>query len=519
MISTQDIPDGAIDGRQAVAQPSTARVVPKPVPESQSQDPRKYQIEQLKKRFSPKQSNLQNGTTNLVFQLRPSDPDFPYELDYLDCELQVPRSYPEGSPVLRVRNKDIPRGFSLNIEKGWDKLIHEKQATTLLALINALDRNLEAFLSEQKTETVTLVSFKDTRHLESSATELGSITSSASNTAPEPTAAPRKPYIPDESFTREQIADAKAKRAQEVRQLEARMGRLSLFHKSADGIVYTLPLEPKRRMELPIELQVVQSVQLIIPLLYPLQPLKILLNDVESHDAEHLEETFAEKAAGQKQMSLMSHLNYLAQNMHVLAKVPQVPAKEAPASEAKGDTAVEDAKQGATGTIVDRDIKSHIQVIPRPPEWTFIEEDEDTEDESDDMSWDSGDQSDEGGAAVTSTTAQPSQGAHQAESGTSISFPLVELHGIELLQVAILSINVKCERCRAINEMTRLKPNAEKTGSCKKCATPFVAKFRQEYVHQHNIRAGFIDVTGCTVSDMLPRYFLPSFHLPTPNEY
>jgi phage FluMu protein Com len=406
--------------------------------------------------------------------------------------------------VLRVKNKDIPRGFSLNIERGWDKLVHGKESGTLLTLINALDKNLEAFLSEKKTDTVTLVTFKDTRHLENAAAPLGNAAPLAASATTTQAPAPKSVYIPEESFTKEQIADAKAKRASEVRQLDSRMGRLSLFHKSADGIVYTLPLQPKRRTELPLELQVVQSVQLIIPLLYPLQPLRILLNDVESEDAERLEESFAEKAAQQKQMTLMSHINYLAQNMHILAKAAQASPKELVALAQEVNTSLESAKPSATGTTVNKDDKSHIHVISRPPEWAFINESEDSQDDSDDMSWDSEDDSDDGGATINPSVA-PSPPAHQAESGTSISFPLVELHGIELLQVSILSINVKCERCRTINEMTGLRPDIEKGGSCKKCATTFVVKFRQEMVHQNSIRGGFIDTSGCTVSDMLPR--------------
>ena len=86
-----------------------------------------------------------------------------------------------------------------------------------------------------------------------------------------------------------------------------------------------------------------------------------------------------------------------------------------------------------------------------------------------------------------------------------MSFPSVELHGIELLQVSILSITVKCERCKTQNEMGGLRDGVEKAGSCRKCATPFLAKFRQELVHQNSTRAGFIDVSACTVADLLPR--------------
>ncbi|KAK6854377.1 CHY zinc finger domain-containing protein [Apiospora arundinis] len=506
MISTTNLPEGAVDGQQAVSQPRAERVVPKPIPQSQTLDPRKYQIEQLKRRFSPRISNLQNGITNVQFQLKPSDPDFPFELDYLECELQIPASYPDENPALRVRNKDIPRGFSVNIERGWDKLADEKKpGTTLLALTNALDKELEAFLSEKQTDTVKLVSFKDTRHMEYSDTPTSNLPEPASIQGP--SVAPHKPYVPEESFTKDQIAQAKSRRAQETRQLDARMGRLTLFHKSADGVVYTLPLEPKRRNDLPSGLRAVQSVQMIIPLLYPLQKLRILLNDVESHDAELLEEAFATRAAQHNQMSLMSHLNYLAQNMHVLAKAAKPPAPSKPVIE---EPSVDKGKEKALPNQNAEDDRSHIQHIPRPPEWVIVGESE--ESDSDDMeSWDSDEGDSDGGVVIVSAAGEKKQvDTRPQERGTSISFPSIELHGIELLQVSILSINVKCERCRTINEVTGLHPSAEKTSSCKKCATPFTVTFRQELVHQNATRAGFIDVSGCTVADMLPSTMVPT---------
>ncbi|KAF3062454.1 hypothetical protein GL218_03089 [Daldinia childiae] len=510
MISTRTPHGGTIDGRQAVDRAPTNHIVPKPIPDSQTRDPRRYQLNQIKRRFAPIENTLQDGTTNLLFQLKPSDPDFPFELDYLKCELRVPGLYPERPPVLRVKNKDIPRGFAVNIERGWVRLVHENQDSTLLALINALDKNLEAFLSERKAETITLLSFKDTRHLDSPAAALGEASSSTVNAQPKPTPAPRRQYVPEESFTEEQIATARARRAQEIRQLESRMSRMPHYQKSADGIVYTLPLEPRRRSELPMELQQIQSVQLIIPLLYPLQPLRALLNNVESQDAEALEEIFAQRAAQQKQMNLTSHLNYLSQNIHTMAKQAHA-AKIQPEVVSKSDSGVTDttAQQTAASKAANDDGRSHIHVVPRPPEWSYGNESGES-DNSDDDFWDSEDESDDGGAATGIRSEGVSVVTQQAEKGTAMSFPSIELHGIELLQVSILNLSVKCERCKTLNEITGLKPEVEKTGSCKKCATAFTVKFRQELVHQSSTRAGFIDVACCTVADMLPSTFIPT---------
>lgn len=519
MTSTTHIPRAAIDGRQAVTEASQSRIVQKPVPTSQRTDPRKYQLDQIKRRFSPTVGTLQNGTTTVRFRLRPSDPDFPFELEYLDCELQVPASYPDQTPTLSVKNQDIPRGFGVNIERGWDKLVSEQQGATLLALITALDKHLEAFLSEQKVDTIKLVSFKDTRHLDQQSMPLGEPSTSVAQAAPPklPTPPPRRVYIPEPSFTGEQIAQAKARRAQEIRQLEARMGRMPLYQKSADGVVYTLPLEPKRRMELPQGLQTVQSVQLIIPLLYPLQVLRVLLGDVESQDAEPLEEAFATRAAQHDKLTLMNHLNYLSQNMHIMVKQAEAAKPKLSQPEPALIEQIPKAPETEGTSATDRDDrKGHIHIIPRPPEWNNAHDESDDSDSYDSDSWDSGDTSEEGGAATgeahPASTSNATTG-QQPERGTAISFPTIELYGIELLQITILNISTKCQRCKTLNDITGLRPSSgtdKKSTSCKKCGTHLTASFRQEFVHQNSTRAGFIDVTGCTVADMLPSTFVPT---------
>ncbi|KAK4154766.1 hypothetical protein C8A00DRAFT_42507 [Chaetomidium leptoderma] len=492
--------------RQAVAAAPPSRVVPKPVPERESKDARGYQLEQLRRRYAPKETELDNGDVSLLFNLTPSDPDFAFDLDHLECDLRIPEAYPRHPPRLQVKNKDIPRGFAINIENGWEKLVQEKRGATLLALTNALDRGLESLLSAQKAETVKLTIFKDTRHLDP-------------ETATQPPAKPvtkppvSRPYVPEESYSKDQIAEAKARRAREVRQLEARMSRLPVYHKSNDGIIYTLSVEPKRRANLPVGLQPVQSVQLIIPLLYPLQSLRVLLNDVDSEDAEPVEELFTQKADAQKQMSLTSHLNYLAQNMHVLAKQAQKPPANITAAPETPVDLDQEAKEAEHYSSTLEKGKGHVHVIPRPPEWA-LDDGIDGSDSSEEDSYDDDDDDDDedGGAKIGSGhTNGPSLPTQTRELGTALSFPSIELHGIELLQVSILNLSVKCDRCKTLNEITGLQNNnLSKTSSCKKCATPFTVGFRPELIHQHSTRAGFIDATGCTAADLLPSTFLPT---------
>ncbi|KAH8903175.1 hypothetical protein BR93DRAFT_214628 [Coniochaeta sp. PMI_546] len=499
--------------KQAVSEALPTRVVPKPVAQTQLKDPRTYQVEQIRRRYSPKETTLQNGDTSLVFKLAPSDPDFPFELEFLECDLRVPPQYPKKAAKLIVKNHDIPRGFAINIERGWDNLVAERPGATLLALTNALDKALESLMSEQKTETVKLTIFKDTRHLDGQTAPKVEPKAVASSSQTVPAPAPKR-YVREPSFTPEQIAEAKARRAQEVKQLEARMGREPLYHKSSDGIIYTLPIEVRRRADLPVGLQQVRSVQLIIPLLYPLQALRVLLNDVQSSDAEGVEELFVEKAAEQRQMNLMSHLNYLAANLHLLARQAALRVKSAGTvdvtapRDAAGDVQAKEAEHTST---VD-DAKSHVQVIPRPPEWSRGSDDDGTDGtDSDDYSDSDDGLHHEEDTAIDHSKGGQSTAAHQTpERGIAITFPSLEMHGIELLQITSLNLTLRCERCKTINEVTGLKDSIEKQTSCKKCASPFAVKFRPEFLHSHSNRAGFLEAGGCTVADLLPSTFVPT---------
>jgi phage FluMu protein Com len=218
-------------------------------------------------------------------------------------------------------------------------------------------------------------------------------------------------------------------------------------------------------------------------------------------------------------MSLMSHLNYLAQNLHVLAKQAQPPPVTSAATvEVPGSMADHEAKEAEHSSTLETG-RSHVHVVPRPPEWSF-DDGTDGSGEEDSYDEEEGDGDGEDGG-MTVEPRRPdvlSLPTQTPELGTALSFPSIELYGVELLQVSILNLNVKCDRCKTLNEITGLKDNQEKPSSCKKCATPFAVRFRQELIHQNSTRAGFIDANACTVADLLPRYFShldfhPSHHL------
>jgi hypothetical protein len=62
--------------------------------------------------------------------------------------------------------------------------------------------------------------------------------------------------------------------------------------------------------------------------------------------------------------------------------------------------------------------------------------------------------------------------------GTSISLPSLEIYGIELLELKLLSATLKCQRCKELLDVKNVKPNNDpnsvspiKVESCKKCAS------------------------------------------------
>ncbi|KAL8693060.1 MAG: hypothetical protein Q9218_002024 [Villophora microphyllina] len=276
--------NGTAQGQQTVrryqAPPVHAsRIVQKPIPRLQKEDPRDFQMRQLERRFSA-QEIVGDGESTLKFQLVPSDPDFPFELTGLECVLHVPKSYPgDGRPSLAVTNSDMPRGYQINVERGFDSLVQNLPQATLLALINTLDKQLEAFLTHEKAETIKFVP-NTTR-----GQGLQGNVAGKAREAPAESHVVEKPRKQEPQFTLEQRHAAEARRQAETLQLEARLGRLSSFFKSPGGIAFNIPISPGRPGELPVPLQAVQSIKLYVPVLYPLHPCRIEIPGVSRESA------------------------------------------------------------------------------------------------------------------------------------------------------------------------------------------------------------------------------------------
>lgn len=437
--------------------------------------------------------------------MAPSDPDFPFEMVGLECVLHVPVTYPkEGRPSIHVKNKEMGRGFQINIERGFARLAESRPQSTLLGLMNSLDKQLESLLTEQKAETITIIPSKTPVQGRSVQQEPVKPAQDIREPRPQPT----NPSRPQEFFTPEVRRLASERREAETRQLEARIGRLPLFSKSSDGVAYTIPIAPRKHEDLPVPLQAVDTIKLFVPSLYPLQHCRVEIQGVSREAAKNTERGFEKKSKESPATTLMGHVNYLAQNMYLLATQPL----EEPEAEKADfpDVAPLSVEEAAPETDIgpakgDKDDRSHIKFIPRPPEWSAQNEVEDSTDSESSDSYDSGHEDEDDGGAALDRVPESSTSTMAPERGISLSFPFLELYGIELLELVSLCITIKCERCKDTMDISNLRNNASRSESCKKCAMPLGVGYRRELMHANSVRAGYLDLEGCTVLDMLPR--------------
>ncbi|KAL4764149.1 uncharacterized protein BDW70DRAFT_116985 [Aspergillus foveolatus] len=502
---------------------TTTKAGQRPISRTEISNPRAFQINQLRRRFRPTESNDESGTT-LSFQLIPSDPDFPFELERLQCALYVPLTYPaRGRPSLKVANPEIGPAFQENISRGFDDIVDSSLRmggrSTLLNYVNSLDRHLERLLTTTE-RGPTLKFVQNARKEEPSKSLVDNMISlalaqgaeSRRDGSPAPVRAP--PPAPAEvrpAYTAEERAQAERRRAVETKQLEARLQRLPLFQKARDGLSFVIPIQPTKVDRLPIALRPVKTVKLSVPQLYPLEPSSVEIQGIQGNEARAVEAGFSQWLKDHLQLNLVSQVNYLASNIHNFAKtvVTEPDEPEQPEPETK---ASEEPQPSVEAHPLTNEDKPHIHVIQRPPEWTVSNgasgsEETDITTTEDDYSDDETD----GGAPV------PDLPEPATEHGVALSFPFLELYGIELLELVGLYITVKCDRCKEQLDVKNIPQTKDSSGVlspkveiCKKCTNPMSIGFRRLLMHPNSNRAGYLDLDGCTVVDLLPSGFIPT---------
>lgn len=465
----------------------------RPVSKLEQSDPREFQINQLRRRYRPQEVNDAQGST-LTFGLVPSDPDFPFELERLQCVLHVPSSYPKGRPTLAVTNSEMEAAYQANVVRGFDDIVDFTYRTngrgTLLGWLNSLDKKLESLLTTLE-RGPTLKFFANlgdgstTKEPTKAPEKTISQPSSSQGHGKTPSAA-AKPAPQARTVAPKHTAGAKAaaekRRATETKQLEARLGRLPMYQKLADGRTYVIPIQPTKKDRLPRTLQPLKTVKLIVPQLYPLEHSSIKLQGVEGPEVKATEVGFTQWVEQTSQLSLVSQINYLASNIHKFAETPlpkeEESAEDVPPTVEEDEVEVveEPTKAPDVSSTQDNEDRPHLVVIPRPPEWSVPNPTSGAEGSSGESSYEEDEFSDEeedeeGGAPVPAPVDNNAPGR-----GVALSFPFLELYGIELLELMTLNITIKCERCKVavdvknVPHITDEKGQMPKMESCRKCA-------------------------------------------------
>ncbi|KAJ5328004.1 Zinc finger CCCH-type [Penicillium brevicompactum] len=504
----------------------------RPVSSMEQSNPREFQVNQLRRRYRPHETNDDQGTT-LTFGLVPSDPDFPFELERLQCILHVPKSYPQGRPTLTVSNSEMESAYQANVARGFDDIVDFTYRTngrgTLLGWLNSLDKKLEPLLTtlERGPTLKFFANHGDPATAKEPIKAPEKVTgqpSVAQAKLPASSAAQPQRNLQPQRVVPKHTAEAKAaaekRRALETKQLEARLGRLPMFQKAPDGKTYVIPIQPTKKDRLPRAIQALKTVKLIVPPLYPLEQSSIKLQGVEGNETKATELGFTQWVQQTSQLSLVSQINYLASNIHKFAET-SLPDHEESTDLIPLEVEEEETEDVDLSTAPpelpahDDEDRPHLHVIPRPPEWSVPDTHSGGEGISDESSYDedefSDEEDEEGGAPVPVAVDNNAPGR-----GVALSFPYLELYGIELLELTCLNITVKCDRCKVavdiknVPQITDEKGQMAKQESCKKCANNMSVAFRRQLMHSHANRAGYIDLDGCTIGDMLLSDFIPT---------
>lgn len=477
---------------------------------------------------------IKNWTTDIFefsnhihLSIRPSDSDFPFELRALHFTLIVPPTYPpspaddpddidEISPSIIVTNADIPRGFALNIEDGFADKISKPgmYSKSLVDMIKELDSRLEEFLSAEKRETYKILNTskraeKKKEEKEYNAYEEWGIDSNFGHSADEPV-----PEKTDTVYTESQLQESKARREREIKQFLLRLPSAKIVRTSTDDNdpdLFSVPFAPLKKSSLPSSLSNLSTFTMVVPKLYPLKPCEVMTDvSADSETKCSIENGFKAHAADRTEFSLFAHANFFVQNAGLLVETGCETSKETTHSSEDEESAQEEYRN--------------------PPEWDRIDDYDDDDDDNDvEFDYEGNDFSDTWNSIADE---DPANLMPRAESplqeevvkqappanATSINLPGVKLINVAVLQCTLLSLVVKCTRCKTDAEICDIKPHGPQANgqyvTCGKCSGVLsVASFSTEFVHTSGPgaeRLGYIDLLGCTAADILPSSFRPT---------
>ncbi|KAI9252479.1 hypothetical protein BY458DRAFT_589835, partial [Sporodiniella umbellata] len=509
---------------------------------------RQVELTQLKARYKSTYQVAKDDEIETIVRLdiRPTDPDFPFELNALRIKLHVPLVYPTRACQIEVINTDIPKGFAINLEKGFGEYANSS-STSLVKQMNWLDRNLESLLQQAPVSTVRFVSHadqEDKRHLEQSSIVRSQMDkqvvksraqqtnpfmpqhSASSKAAVPPTSTPAQQPSPTprsesfapqhpparvkiEKYTEKQKALALSKRQQEIQQLEARFCD-SYKLRTYDTLSLILNINDA---DLHYDLKPFQ-LKYIVPILYPLEPCSI---DIENKNVDETRKSWVRSAfdGHDRSLTLFEKLNWMNSHLPSWWTTPVKVEEKKPTLSASAPSFV---PASVLRPRKMEDFKRNKVVIVNDPSLLLGQDDDDSlQSESDS---DLGD-SDHDPSEPFEESQEPIYPA-QPLVRRGIDIRLVEpiLDNVQLLRCRHLNVVVQCSSCKHSTAVERLQPEkeegqtshtrtpTERWFTCATCSSAIGLKFFGALVHPGAHSLGLLQTSGCTVQDILPSSFL-----------
>lgn len=528
---------------QRVRHADPSRVVRKPQPNNPRKGSKRDQEIELLRRGFPSLEADSNDPTKFRMKFSPSDPDFPFDIQTLDFNLYIPINYKaqtpkEGSrvrtlsgefPVIVVLNKDIPSGFSVNIDIGF-KLLAEKflkSGRTLLDMIIALDKELEGFLKQGKRETIKIVKMNNNRPKQAVSTS-SSISTTANSTSPISFNLDSPPtiFVPP---------DVKKERQAQIDKLKHSLGKSSMWAVSSDRSedVYRVTIACKNDTDLPAEMKGNLEFNLHIPASYGIEKSCFVIFPliVDEFPSNLVENNFNKFLRSHKDWKLFSLVNYLAcrigdlmsteyeeQESGLSIEDSEVETHNAD-STVEAESPVEDSDDIRKAEIQDKARKILSSLLSNRPST----DNHDSEEKSENIETSLPEKESQDDPASSKEMEAEDENIFTLEPikprGIALVLPSISMTNIGILECTTINLVVMCDRCGTQNDLFNImsgpygRDSKPVASTCTKCKAVLGCSYQKNLLHQNMTSpavVGYLDMSGCSPADVLGSTFVPT---------
>ncbi|ANB14756.1 hypothetical protein AWJ20_2363 [Sugiyamaella lignohabitans] len=480
------------------------------------------------------------STPAYTLALAPSDPDFPFDMDFLIFRFYLPLDYPVSRPWISVENSDIPKGYSANVEMGFRQIATKATKNpNLMKMLQELNTNLETFLKMEKQQTIKIVKHKqvaktgDSRANDGSSAGAGSGGVSSSATSPSPQTTNGSAFNPMKmSFVPKAMSD-KRKRQMDI--LIKRLGDVCQYNPQASTSQIKVTITPAHSEILPETLNTPFVVTLKVPEDYGISPCTITLPNNDDASFNVMNNFNAHAKAVMKSWSLLALMNYLTVELESLMLPSWVSDKQ------KSQLAAQETAQKVKNTESSTPIESKSETVNEVGEVTATVDtaisttsntaeetskvdadsvsDSDVDSRSPESDADSDSESDSDDEDKTYTTKSTNSGLASDQlkkTGTAVDLIDIQMTNIGFLECHALSLVLACNKCKTENEVHNVVsgPYGRESKAtplrCEKCNSLLAVAFRKNFLHSHSNNAGYLDLSGCSAADILPSAFSPT---------